>query len=136
MVSDITGDRFSNGATKIIDRVPKKGKEQQLESAIQDITNAMRKASGINSAHIVIPTAPHQPAYKMAITTYIALFPTILLVHAALAYIPDFCAPPPIFGNGIAVAIVFALMTYVIMLRFTRLMAFRLYPRRHSNNGL
>ncbi|WP_170333790.1 hypothetical protein [Ruegeria arenilitoris] len=190
-MSSATGDHVSEGATKIIDRIPKAGQEQQLEAAISDIIDAMCSAYGLNSVHVVRPSLPHQPAYrvictfdsdehlkaweasddhvrlvtaadeftagepqrtwltgletwftlpvsanaaarppayKMAITTYIALFPTILLVHAALAYVPEFEALPTILGNGIAVAIVVVLMTYVIMPRFTRLMAFWLYP--------
>ncbi|NVO54695.1 hypothetical protein HW561_02685 [Rhodobacteraceae bacterium B1Z28] len=194
MVSDDAGNRLSEGATKIIDRVPRIGKEHQLEAAIRDITDAMGNAPGINSVHVVRPTPPHQPAYrvictfdsdenlhawdvsnkhtrlvaaadeftegepqrtwltgletwftlpvsanaearppayKMAIATYVALFPTILLVHAVLAYVPEFGSIPTILANGIAVAIVVILMTYVIMPRFTRLMAFWLYPHRH-----
>jgi len=71
------------------------------------------------------------PAYKMAATTFAALFPTILAVHALLSLIPVFNEIPTVVGSAISVAIVVTLMTYVIMPRFTRLISFWLYPKKN-----
>lgn len=68
------------------------------------------------------------PTYKMAITTFTALFPTIQGVHLLLGLVPGFGSIPALAGSAIAVVIVVALMTYVIMPRFTRLLSFWLYP--------
>ncbi|MEO1224363.1 MAG: antibiotic biosynthesis monooxygenase [Pseudomonadota bacterium] len=74
------------------------------------------------------------PIYKMAITTFVALFPTIQAVVALLGLIPGFAALPPLLGAAVATAMVVALMTYVIMPRFTRLLAFWLYPNRDGGH--
>ena len=194
MVGEDTEDRGS-GATKIIDRVPRHGMERELEAVIHEITDALHKAPGFSSVHVVRPAPPGQPAYrvvcsfesdehlrawdasdehlrliakadrftegepertwltgletwftlpysaaahgrppayKMAITTFIALFPTILAVHALLGHFPGFGSIPALLSNAVSVAVVVVLMTYVIMPRFTRLLAFWLYPDRNG----
>lgn len=70
------------------------------------------------------------PAYKMAITTFVALFPTIEVVRVVMGFVPGFGSLPALLQIAVAVAIVVALMTYVIMPRFIRLLAFWLYPNR------
>ncbi|MEM7444340.1 MAG: antibiotic biosynthesis monooxygenase [Pseudomonadota bacterium] len=193
MAREANAEQQSPGATKIIDRIPRAGAEGQLEAAIRDITEALHRWPGLSSVHVIRPSPPEQPAYriicvfdtedhlrawddsddyqklisvadeftegepqrtwltgletwftlpvstiadrrppafKMAITTFIALFPTILLVHALLALLPEFDAIPAIVGDAISVAIVVLLMTYLIMPRFTRLLKFWLYPDR------
>ena len=67
-MSSETGNHVSEGATKIIDRIPKAGQEQQLEAAISDIIDAMRSAYGLNSVYVVRPSLPHQPAYRVICT--------------------------------------------------------------------
>lgn len=192
-----SGEHGDHGATKIIDRIPKAGLENQLEAAIEDVAVAMRRRSGFNSIHVIRPSPPEQPAYrivctfdseenlrawdvsdehlrliaaadqftegeaqrtwltgletwftlpasanaqgrppvyKMAITTFVALFPTIQAVHALLGLIPDFGTLPPLLQAAVATVIVVALMTYVIMPRFTRLLAFWLYPNRDGGH--
>lgn len=74
------------------------------------------------------------PIYKMAITTFVALFPTIQVVRLVLGLVPGFGTLPPLLGAAVATAIVVALMTYVIMPRFTRLLAFWLYPKHDGGH--
>ena len=187
----------SKGATKIIDRIPKAGFEAQLEAAIEDVVVAMHRRPGFNSVHVIRPSPPEQPAYrivctfdseenlrawdvsdehvkliaaadrftegearrtwltgletwftlpvsanaqgrppvyKMAVTTFVALFPTILAVRALMGFVPGFGAAPPLLQSAVSTAIVVALMTYAIMPRFTRLLAFWLYPNRDRNH--
>ena len=69
-----------------------------------------------------LPKKPLQtppPRYKMAIVTFMALFPTINLVNLILNPLPD--ALPGIFHMAISVIVTVTLMTYVIMPLMTRL---------------
>ena len=75
-----------------------------------------------------LPKEPLQtppPRYKMAVATFLALFPTINLVNLILnPLLGDFQG---IFRLAISVMVTVALMTYLVMPLMTRLLAFWLY---------
>ncbi len=73
------------------------------------------------------------PRNKMAIATFLALYPLTYLAQQAFVHIPGFDRLPTLFGHALIVACVVGLMTYVVMPRVTRLLAFWLYPQAAAN---
>lgn len=72
------------------------------------------------------------PRYKMAIVTWIALFPLIYALAYALQ--PFDRTLPLVAKTMVSTALAVPLMTYVIMPRMTRLCARWLYPRRSAQS--
>jgi len=73
------------------------------------------------------PLTPPPPRYKMVIVTFIALFPTILLVSFVLN--PLLGTLPELLRLAIAIIGTMILMTYWIMPLMTRLLALWLYDK-------
>jgi uncharacterized protein len=74
------------------------------------------------------PGAPPPPPYKMAVLTWVTIFPLITLVVVVSA---------PLIGNlplvprlGVTTLVTVSLMTWVVMPRVTRLLRRWLYPSR------
>jgi uncharacterized protein len=72
------------------------------------------------------PGLPAPPPYKMAILTWIVIFPLISLVVVILG--PALKGIAPIPRLGITTAITVPLMTWIVMPRVTRLLRRWLYP--------
>lgn len=68
------------------------------------------------------------PKYKMAVISWLALFPTVTLIFGALG--DDLQVLPLVPRVALVTAVVIYLMTYVIMPRFTRWFAFWLFPKK------
>jgi uncharacterized protein len=72
------------------------------------------------------PGAPPPPPYKMALLTWITIFPLITgIVVAAGPLVEDL---PVVLRLGITTAVAVPLMTWVVMPRVTRLLRGWLYP--------
>jgi antibiotic biosynthesis monooxygenase (ABM) superfamily enzyme len=74
------------------------------------------------------PSAPSPPPYKMAIVTWVTIFPLITLIVVAVA--PLIGALPVVARLAVTTAVAVPLMTWVIMPRMTRLLHRWLYPHR------
>ncbi len=76
------------------------------------------------------PGEPAPPRYKMAVVTWIAVFPLatgiFALTHPLLGGLPT------VLRTLVFTIVMVTLMTYVIMPRMTRLFSFWLYPDRKS----
>jgi len=81
-----------------------------------------------------LPTNPHAPPppppprHKMAVVTWLAIFPVINVVSAALT--PVLSPLPVLLRSALMSALMVVLMTYVVMPRMTRLFARWLFPAR------
>jgi uncharacterized protein len=78
-----------------------------------------------------LPSKPGQPApprYKMAVVTWLAVFPLITLIFALFG--PLLSQLPTLLRTLILTMVMVTLMTYEIMPRLTRLFSFWLYPDR------
>jgi antibiotic biosynthesis monooxygenase (ABM) superfamily enzyme len=74
------------------------------------------------------PGAPPPPPYKMAIVTWVTIFPLITLIVVASA--PLLGSLPVVARLAIVTGVTVPLMTWVIMPRMTRLLRRWLYPGR------
>jgi uncharacterized protein len=74
------------------------------------------------------PGAPPPPAYKMAIVTWMTIFPLITLVVVASA--PLLGRLPLVARLAVTTGVTVPLMTWVVMPRVTRLLHRWLYPDR------
>jgi uncharacterized protein len=74
------------------------------------------------------PGEPAPPRYKMAIVTWIAVFPLATAIFA-LTY-PLLGELPTVIRTLVFTIIMVTLMTYVVMPRMTRLFSFWLYPKK------
>lgn len=73
------------------------------------------------------------PRYKMAVLTFLAIFPLINLVNLLLT--PFLVGFPPLIRTFIVCVILVSLMTYVVMPRMTRLFYRWLYPRKKPRSN-
>jgi uncharacterized protein len=71
---------------------------------------------------------PSPPRYKMAIVTWLAVFPLITVILVLFG--PLLGLLPMLLRTLVLTAVMVSLMTYVIMPRLTRLFSFWLYPDR------
>jgi antibiotic biosynthesis monooxygenase (ABM) superfamily enzyme len=67
------------------------------------------------------------PRYKMAVITWLAVFPLATLVFLALQ--PLLGGAPAVLRTLVFTIVMVTTMTYVVMPRMTRLFSFWLYPR-------
>lgn len=74
------------------------------------------------------PGEPTPPRYKMAVVTWLAVFPIITSIFLILN--PILSALPLLLRTLLLTLIMVSLMTYVVMPRMTRLFSFWLYPER------
>ena len=82
-------------------------------------------------AWFTLPAKPGEtppPRYKMAVVTWLAVFPTITAIFLLLS--PVLTALPLLLRTLLLTLIMVTLMTYVVMPRMTRLFSFWLYPER------
>lgn len=70
--------------------------------------------------------APPPPRYKMAVVTWLAVFPTVLVIFTLFG--PLLNLLPTVLRTLVFTLTMVTLMTYVIMPRMTRLFSFWLYP--------
>jgi len=73
---------------------------------------------------------PPPPRYKMAIVTWLAVFPVVAIIFSLFGQWLNLL--PTLLRTLIFTAVMVTLMTYVIMPRMTRLFSFWLYPDRKS----
>jgi antibiotic biosynthesis monooxygenase (ABM) superfamily enzyme len=74
------------------------------------------------------PAEPPPPRYKMALVTWLAVFPLITMIFLALGPVLD---QLPFLLRSLALTVIMvSFMTYVVMPRMTRLFSFWLYPNR------
>jgi antibiotic biosynthesis monooxygenase (ABM) superfamily enzyme len=79
------------------------------------------------------PGTPPPPPYKMALLTWITIFPLITgIVVATGPLLKDL---PVVLKLGITTAIAVPLMTWVVMPRVTRLLRAWLYPQPSTSQG-
>ena len=71
---------------------------------------------------------PSPPRYKMALVTWLAIFPLVTLIF--LLFGPLLSHLPTLLRTLVLTAVMVTLMTYVVMPRMTRLFSFWLYPDR------
>ena len=76
------------------------------------------------------PGAAPPPPYKMALLTWITIFPLITLIVVITG--PRLEGLPLVLRLGITTALTVPLMTWVVMPRVTRLLRRWLYPSRHD----
>ncbi len=74
------------------------------------------------------PGAPAPPRYKMAIVTWLAVFPVVAVIFSLFGQWLNLL--PTLVRTLVFTAVMVTLMTYVIMPRMTRLFSFWLYPDR------
>jgi len=74
------------------------------------------------------PGAPPPPPYKMAILTWVTIFPLITLIVVVLA--PLLGSLPLVVRLAVTTLVTVSLMTWVVMPRMTRLLHRWLYPSR------
>jgi uncharacterized protein len=74
------------------------------------------------------PGSPPPPPYKMALVTWVTIFPLITLVVVATA--PLVGSLPLVARLAVTTAVTVPLMTWVVMPRMTRLLHRWLYPDR------
>jgi antibiotic biosynthesis monooxygenase (ABM) superfamily enzyme len=74
------------------------------------------------------PGEPAPPRYKMAIVTWLAVFPVVAVIFSLFGQWLDLL--PTLVRTLVFTAVMVTLMTYVIMPRMTRLFSFWLYPDR------
>jgi antibiotic biosynthesis monooxygenase (ABM) superfamily enzyme len=74
------------------------------------------------------PGQPPLPRYKMAIVTWLGVFPIIAVLYSLFGHWMFLL--PPLVRALVFSAVMITLMTYVIMPRMTRLFSFWLYPDR------
>ena len=72
------------------------------------------------------PGEPAPPRYKMAIVTWLAVFPLVALIFSLFGQWLNML--PTLLRTLVFTAVIVTLMTYVIMPRMTRLFSFWLYP--------
>jgi antibiotic biosynthesis monooxygenase (ABM) superfamily enzyme len=72
------------------------------------------------------PNAPPPPAYKMALLTWVTIFPLITLVVVVLGPLID--GLPLVLRLAITTAVTVPIMTWLVMPRVTRLLHRWLYP--------
>lgn len=77
----------------------------------------------LSADHAIIPP----PRYKMAVVTWLAIFPLITLLSYALSPVAD--SVPTVVRTLISTLVLVPLMTYVVMPRMTRLFQRWLYVR-------
>ena len=70
---------------------------------------------------------PAPPRYKMAVVTWLAVFPTVLIIFTLFG--PLLNLLPMVLRTLLFTLTMVSLMTYVIMPRMTRLFSFWLYPK-------
>ena len=73
---------------------------------------------------------PPPPRYKMAIVTWLAVFPVVAVIFSLFG--PWLNLLPTLLRTLVFTVVMVTLMTYVIMPRMTRLFSFWLYPDRKS----
>ncbi|MBO9998463.1 MAG: hypothetical protein J7641_05555 [Cyanobacteria bacterium SID2] len=95
-----------------------------LGSPIIEVLTGLETWFTLSSRQPVIPP----PRYKMAVVTWIAIFPLVNLINVLLG--PALAPLAPVGRSFVSTAILVPLMTYVVMPRMTRLFAKWLYPRR------
>jgi antibiotic biosynthesis monooxygenase (ABM) superfamily enzyme len=71
---------------------------------------------------------PSPPRYKMALVTWLAVFPLITVILVLFG--PLLGLLPMLLRTLVLTAVMVSLMTYVVMPRLTRLFSFWLYPDR------
>ena len=76
------------------------------------------------------PGAPAPPRYKMAIVTWLAVFPLVAVIFSLFGQWLNLL--PTLLRTLVFSAVMVTLMTYVIMPRMTRLFSFWLYPDRRE----
>ena len=74
------------------------------------------------------PGEPAPPRYKMAIVTWLAVFPVVSVIFAFFGQWLNLL--PTLLRTLVFTLVMVTLMTYVIMPRMTRLFSFWLYPDR------
>jgi uncharacterized protein len=74
------------------------------------------------------PGEPAPPRYKMAIVTWLAVFPVVTVIFSLLGNWLNML--PTLVRTLVFTLVMVTLMTYVIMPRMTRLFSFWLYPDR------
>lgn len=74
------------------------------------------------------PGEPAPPRYKMAVVTWVAVFPLVTVIF--FLFEPLLNLLPMVLRTLVLTVVMVTLMTYVIMPRLTRLFAFWLYPDR------
>jgi antibiotic biosynthesis monooxygenase (ABM) superfamily enzyme len=74
------------------------------------------------------PGEPAPPRYKMAVVTWLAVFPLITAIF--VAFEPLLNQLPMLLRTLVLTVVMVVLMTYVVMPRLTRLFSFWLYPDR------
>jgi uncharacterized protein len=72
---------------------------------------------------------PAPPRYKMAIVTWLAVFPVVAVIFSVFGHWLNLL--PTLVRTLVFTAVMVTLMTYVIMPRMTRLFSFWLYPDRN-----
>jgi antibiotic biosynthesis monooxygenase (ABM) superfamily enzyme len=72
------------------------------------------------------PGEPAPPRYKMAIITWLAVFPLVAVIFSLFGQWLNML--PTLLRTLVFTAVMVTLMTYVIMPRMTRLFSFWLYP--------
>ena len=89
----------------------------------------VRRLTGLET-WFTLPSREGQPApprYKMAIVTWLAVFPTVLIIFTLFG--PLLNLLPTVLRTLLFTLTMVTLMTYLIMPRMTRIFSFWLYPR-------
>ncbi len=89
----------------------------------------VQRLTGLETWFTLPSTAgePAPPRYKMALVTWLAVFPTVLLIFTLFG--PLLNLLPMVLRTMLFTLTMVSLMTYVMMPRMTRLFSFWLYPK-------
>ena len=99
-----------------------RGESLTFGSPVIEVITGLETWFTLSSRKPIIPP----PRYKMAVITWLAIFPLVNLINLILAPILTNLSPPK--RTLILTAILVPLMTYIVMPRMTRLFSRWLYP--------
>ena len=104
--------------------------------AIAEGEPEFRKLSGLEAwfEPAMMPASMHPPHARMAVVTWMGIFPVVSLYLWLASLWPGFQALPFLPRTAVFTALIVATMTWVVMPRLTRLMRGWLNPARQSRS--
>ena len=115
--------RFATEADmQVWDASPARAAMHQRMRAVAENEPAYRNLSGLEAwfTPAIVPASMHPPRIRMAIVTWLGIFPTVSLVLGLIA--PLLMPIPFLLRTALLTALVVFIMTWVVMPRLTKLM--------------
>ncbi|THF61846.1 antibiotic biosynthesis monooxygenase [Pseudothauera nasutitermitis] len=120
----------SEAALQAWDESPERAHSHARLREVAEGEPEFRRLSGLEAwfAPAVVPATMHPPRARMAVVTWLGIFPTVSLVLWLVA--PLLQALPFLLRTALLTALIVAVMTWVVMPRLTRLLHGWLAGRR------